>query len=193
MQENNLTKYLTKQRACRIAKWCDGYQVVINVKPPRKRKLGDYRKINHHQITVNSDLHPDLFFLTLTHEIAHMYAFAKYGKKIKPHGNEWKFCFGNLIRESIEDYTESIHEILLDFSKNPKANFYSYSPLVKYFHEKSNEKRIFLKELPYGNLFRLEGKIFKKEKKLKIKYICKEISSGRSYTVHGMAPVEVID
>jgi predicted SprT family Zn-dependent metalloprotease len=45
---------------------------------------------NSHQITINGTLEPQLFFFVLTHELAHLIAFEKYGRRISPHGQEWK-------------------------------------------------------------------------------------------------------
>jgi predicted SprT family Zn-dependent metalloprotease len=35
--------------------------------------------------------------MTLIHEIAHLVAFEKYGRNIKPHGQEWKHTFQQLM------------------------------------------------------------------------------------------------
>ena len=35
--------------------------------------------------------------MTLIHEIAHLVAFEKFGRNIKPHGNEWKYTFQRLM------------------------------------------------------------------------------------------------
>jgi predicted SprT family Zn-dependent metalloprotease len=44
-----------------------------------------------HEITVNSNLNKYKFLITLIHEISHLVAFEKFGRNIKPHGNEWIF------------------------------------------------------------------------------------------------------
>ena len=48
----------------------------------------DYGKCN---------LNPYRFLMTLVHEVAHLVAFQKYGRAIKPHGKEWKFTFQTLM------------------------------------------------------------------------------------------------
>lgn len=194
MVKNILSDYLPIGARQWVEKWCENYPVIIKVKPARKRKLGDYRKEKtHHQISVNNDLHPDLLFLTLTHEIAHLISFAHYGNEIKPHGKEWKFIFSELIKESIQVYPKPLQVILANFAKNPKANFYAYAPLVNYFHHEDNPDTIFLQDLKEGSYFFLEDKKFIKGKKRKIKYICTEQISGKSYVIHGLAPVKLID
>jgi predicted SprT family Zn-dependent metalloprotease len=42
--------------------------------------------------TVNSNLNKYKFLITLIHEISHLVAFEKFGRNIKPHGNnEYSF------------------------------------------------------------------------------------------------------
>ena len=43
-----------------------------------------------------------------THELAHLLAFEKYGRKISPHGEEWKSTFREMLIESIEIYKEDL-------------------------------------------------------------------------------------
>ena len=74
----------------------DCLEVVI--KKARKTRHGDYRKLknNRHKITINSNLNPYRFLVTLLHEIAHYEAYQQHGPKIKPHGMEWKLTFQRL-------------------------------------------------------------------------------------------------
>lgn len=165
----------------------------LKIKNARDTKLGDYKKSQGtHQITLNYGMHKELSFLTLTHEIAHMHAFQKYGSKIKPHGQEWKHVFTGLILESVDLYSKDFQPILLDFAKNPRAGFYSYQPIVEYFHLVENEEVILLKNIAVGVKFRLKNKIFKKGDKRKIRYICTELKTGKKYTIHPLAPVDEI-
>jgi predicted SprT family Zn-dependent metalloprotease len=55
----------------------------------------------------------------LTHELAHLIAFEKYGRRISPHGNEWKKLSENAF-ESLEVYEEDLKPIIIKFSKSPK-------------------------------------------------------------------------
>jgi hypothetical protein len=93
---------------------------------------------NSHQITINGTLEPQLFFFVLTHELAHLIAFEKYGRRISPHGQEWKQTFREMLLESLEAYQEDLKLIIKDFSKSPKANFMASPELVKYFHKEED-------------------------------------------------------
>ena len=73
--------------------------LVVKVKNERKTKHGDYRQLpnSKHQITINSNLNPYRFLITLIHEIAHFETYNKFGRFIKPHGKEWKQTFQHLM------------------------------------------------------------------------------------------------
>ena len=73
--------------------------LTVKVKSERKTRHGDYKRLpnGNHEITVNSNLNPHRFLITLVHEIAHFEAFNTYGRWIKPHGKEWKYTFQRLM------------------------------------------------------------------------------------------------
>ncbi|MGQ2117450.1 SprT-like domain-containing protein [Ornithobacterium rhinotracheale] len=192
MPVQGLKKFIPEASLPHIAQWISGYPLLLKVKNNRKSKLGDYRKIPRgHQITINKDLSPHLFLLTLTHEIAHMHSFARYGFKISPHGKEWKSTFATLLQETLHLYPEDLQPIMRKYIKNPKANFYAFSPFVAYFsQEEKQEDTLFLKDLPKGTIFALNNRVFKKGEIKRIRYICHEISTGKSYLIHELAPVK---
>ena len=55
--------------------------LVVKIKKERKTRHGDYRRLPNgkHQITINSNLNPYRFLITLVHEIAHFEAYTTYG------------------------------------------------------------------------------------------------------------------
>ncbi len=154
MPIQSLEKYLPQNTLKYLRIWFSEYYIHIKVTRNRNSKLGDYRKLpdNSHEITVNSTLTPQLFFFfVLTHELAHLIAFEKYGRRISPHGNEWKETFRNMLIESLEVYDEDLKPIILRFSKSPKANFMASPDLVRYFHtEKQDDNLRFIEELEKG-------------------------------------------
>lgn len=193
MFSEKLDEYIIPGGRTFINKWCEGYPVHLKIKNARNTKLGDYRRMrNGHQITLNYGMHKELSFLTLTHEIAHMHAFVKFGRNIKPHGYEWKKTFSELILESLFIYSEDLQPILIDFARNPRAGFYAYAPLVAYFQTDEEKKTPQLQDLPHQATFRIKNKIFKKGNKRKIRYLCTEIATGRKYTIHPLAQIDEI-
>jgi len=70
--------------------------VRFRIAKPRKTKLGDYRPPygkHGHRISVNADLNPYSFLITVLHEFAHLETWKKFKRTTKPHGNEWKMAF----------------------------------------------------------------------------------------------------
>ena len=55
--------------ASRVRGVLRGHRVVVRLSPPRRTKLGDHRPpargVPHHRITVNEDLNPYAFLMTL--------------------------------------------------------------------------------------------------------------------------------
>ena len=93
----------------------------------RVTRHGDYRRRKahgNHQITVNASLNKYRFLITLIHEIAHLMAFEKYGRHIKPHGLEWKKTFQHLMLPFIrpEIFPSQLLPLLARHFKNPKAS-----------------------------------------------------------------------
>lgn len=195
MFNDSLNSYLIPGALDYINLWCKDFAVDLVIKNARDTKLGDYRRLNNrHQITLNHGLDKALSFHILTHEIAHMHAVEKYGRNIKPHGDEWKYTFSRLILQSIHLFEPDLRVILNEFAKNPRAGYYSFQPLAAYFQKTEDAKTIVVQDLNEGTVFRIKDKIYKKGKKRKIRYLCKNLSNGKLYSVHPLAPVnEIID
>ena len=121
---------------------------------------------NSHQITINGTLEPELFFFVFTHEIAHLVAFHEK-KNILPHGKEWKATFQKMLLESISIYSEELKPLILNFAKNPKANFMSSPELVKYFDSEHSDNKAYVEDLPIGEKFIYQTDIYQIEEKKK--------------------------
>ena len=193
MPIQSLEKYLPQNTLKHLRIWFSDYYIHIKVTRNRNSKLGDYRKLpdNSHEITVNSTLTPPLFFFVLTHELAHLIAFEKYGRRISPHGNEWKETFRNMLIESLEVYDEDLRPIIVKFSKSPKANFMASPDLVRYFHtEKQDDSLRFIEELQKGEFFIYRNEKYLLEGLIKKNYLCKNLATGRKYSFKPLARVE---
>lgn len=193
MPIKSLEKYLPPNTLQYLKIWFSDYFIHIKVTRNRNSKLGDYRKLpdDSHEITVNSTLTPQLFFFVLTHELAHLIAFEKYGRKISPHGNEWKETFRKMLIESLEIYDEDLKPIIVKFSKAPKANFMASPDLVRYFHtEKQDDSLQFIEELQKGEFFIYRNEKYLLEGLVKKNYLCKNLATGRKYSFKPLARVE---
>jgi hypothetical protein len=193
MSIQSLEKYLPQNTLQYLKIWFSDYYIHIKITRNRNSKLGDYRKLpdNSHEITINSTLVPQLFFFVLTHELAHLIAFEKYGRRISPHGNEWKDTFRRMLLESIDVYDEALRPIIAKFSRSPKANFMASPDLVKYFHiEKQDDKLQFIEELKEGDYFMYRNEKYFLEGLIKKNYLCKNLATGRKYSFKPLARVE---
>lgn len=195
MSIQKLQKYLPENTLPFLKSWFGDYYIHIKITRGRNSKLGDYRKMpdKSHQITINSTLEPQLFFFVLTHELAHMIAFEKFGNRILPHGQEWKHTFRHMLVESLSIYTEDLKPIIVKFAKSPKANFMSSPDLVRYFHLKElPDNHSFVEDLQPRNQFIHNKQRYVLIEKLKKNYLCKNLDTGRNYIFKGLAKVEKI-
>lgn len=173
-------------------------QVHLKIVNERVTRHGDYRKgLNgKHEITVNASLNKYKFLITLVHEISHLVAFEKFGRSIKPHGNEWKYSFQRLMIPFIrpEIFPGHLLPLLARHFKNPSASSDTDATLslaLKQFDIQNDKNYIF--EVPYNSIFRIHnGKIFKKGALRTKRYECVEVSSGRTYLFNPNAEVELL-
>src|SRR6476660_1185740 len=92
-----LQTYLPPNTYGPVLHYLQFYKVHHTVAKERKSILGDYRHrhgAQTHRISVNGNLNPYAFLITLLHELAHLLTFEKWGNKVSAHGKEWKTVFG---------------------------------------------------------------------------------------------------
>ena len=191
-----LHKYLPERAVNPCFELIKMYGVNLKVVNQRVTRHGDYRKLANggHQITINATENRYRFLITLIHEIAHLVAFEKYGRTIKPHGSEWKRTFQHLMLPFIrpEIFPANLLPLLARHFRNPKASSSTDSNLsiaLREFDPASAKNYIF--ELPFGCIFRLyNGKLFKRGNKRVKRYECVELSTGRLYLFQPNAEVE---
>ena len=191
MSVSVLEKFLPENALPYLKVWFGSYPCHLKITKNRNSKLGDYRKLpdKSHQITVNGTLEPQLFFFVLTHELAHLIAFEKYGRRISPHGQEWKQTFREMLLESLEVYQEDLKLIIKKFSKSPKANFMASPELVKYFH-KEEDGFYYIENLEIGERFIFRKETYIIKEKIKKRYLCKNLSNGKQYLFKSVSKVE---
>ena len=193
-----LQKYLPEHAVQPVFELIKANHVHLKIVNERVTRHGDYRKDaqGYHLITVNANLNKYRFMITLIHEIAHLVAFEKYGRFIKPHGDEWKLTFQHLMIPFIrpEIFPIQLLPLLARHFKNPKASSDTDATLslaLKQYDEQNDKNYIF--EIPYGSVFRISnGKIFKKGPKRVKRYECTELSSGKTYLFQPNAKVSFL-
>ncbi len=192
-----LTKYLPEHAVKPVFELIVANGVHLKIVNQRVSRHGDYRANgSRHEITVNGSLNKYRFLMTLIHEIAHLVAFEKFGRNIKPHGVEWKHTFQFLMAPFLrpEIFPNQLLPLLARHFRNPSASSDTDATLslaLKQFDAQNEKNYIF--EIPYGSLFRIHnGKIFKKGALRVKRYECEEIKSGRMYLFNPNAEVELL-
>lgn len=196
MSISNLEKFLPQNTLPYLKKWFGNHVIHIKITRGRNSKLGDYRKMpdQSHQITINSTLPPQLFFFVLTHELAHLIAFADNGHRISAHGQEWKNTFRTMLHDSLPIYADDLKLVILNFAKSPKANFMSSPELVKYFHiEDYEDETSYIEDLAPGDLFIYRKDRYQLEEKRKKNYLCTNLANTKKYIFRPLARVEKIN
>lgn len=194
-----LKKYIPERAAAPVFQLIKEHAVYLKIVRERVTRHGDYRRLENgqHQITINVSLNKYRFLVTLIHEIAHLVAFEKYGRLIKPHGKEWKYTFQTLMVPFIrpEIFPQDLLPYLARHFKNPKASSDTdayLSVALKKYDPPSDKNYIF--EIPLGATFKIyNGKVFKKGHKRIKRYECKELSTGKVYLFQPNAEVDRLD
>ena len=197
--EETLGKYLPERSVPSVFELIKANNVHLKIVNERVTRHGDYRRLanGQHQITINVNLNTYRFLITLIHEIAHLVAFEKYGRYIKPHGKEWKHTFQFLMLPLLrpEIFPDGLLPLLARHFKNPKASSDTDAQLaiaLKQYDPETDKSYIF--ELLEGTVFRIyNGKTFKKGRKRVKRYECIELSTGRIYLFQPNAEVEPVE
>ena len=194
-----LSKYLPEHAVISCFELIKNNKVHLKIVNERQTRHGDYRMASggKHEITVNANLNKYRFLITLVHEIAHLAAFEKYGRQIKPHGVEWKITFQRLMIPFIrpEIFPHSVLPLIANHFRNPTASSDTDARLafaLKQFDERKSDIH-FMHEVPSGSMFRIKnGRIFQK-KGLRVKrYECLEVKTGRLFLFNANAEVEIL-
>jgi SprT protein len=191
MSEQNaelLKKYLPAEVAITMSKWIDHFQVELTISKPRQSVLGDYRHPHAgrgHRISINVDLNPYAFLITLIHEFAHLSNWNTYRNKVKAHGEEWKTEYKRLMNPFIAKgiFPERIETALRRYMNNPAAASCTDIHLLKVLKEFDPvSKTVFVSTVPMGAIFKMKsGREFQKMALLRKRFKCKEIATGAIY------------
>ena len=194
--KENLSEYIPQAFVPYVHDLLCSTKVLFRIVPPRKTKLGDFRKpLNGKsipQITVNNNLNPYAFLITTLHEIAHLHTYLRYGHSVKPHGKEWKYEFQQVLLPliSAQKFPETLKLCLKNTITNTKASSFSDIPLNRALREFDRDKKgCHLEKIEFGKHFTLNKKLFKKGKLRRTRYLCTEVSSGKAYLIHALAEV----
>ena len=173
-------------------------RISLLVKKERRTKHGDFRVLKNGecQITINSNLNSYRFLITLIHEIAHYKVYKIYNNKVKPHGREWKQIFKYMMLPLLNPkiFPSDLLQYISNYIKNPKASTdtdFKLSLALRSYDINKEKKYIF--EINNGSKFKIyNGREFILKEKLRKRYKCKEIISGRTFLFNPNAEIELV-
>lgn len=186
---DHLQQYLPPGTSPAVMAYLQQYHVHLTIARERASILGDYRHRTdrtNHRISVNGNLNPYSFLVTLLHELAHLLTFEKHGRSVQPHGREWKTIFGVLLQQFLlhKIFPPDVEKELMLSLHNPAASSCAEEGLIKVLRKYDNKApgQRLLEELPHHRLFSIkDGRVFQKGEKLRKRFKCKEISTGKFY------------
>ncbi|HTE31554.1 MAG TPA: SprT-like domain-containing protein [Chryseolinea sp.] len=176
------------------------HHVHLTVARERKSILGDYRHRTHHtnhRISVNGNLNTYSFLITLLHELAHLLTFEQFGNKVLAHGKEWKLVYSKMLAQFLQHkiFPADIEAELMISLRNPAASTCAEDSLLKVlrrYDTTPNGHRL-VEELPPGALFRTsDGRVFQRNEKLRKRYKCVEVNTGKVYLFSPVYEVEEV-
>lgn len=182
-----------------ISRWIDYFKCEFKISRNRNSKFGDYRAPFNgkgHRISVNYDLNAYAFLVTTVHEFAHLHTWNEHQHKVRPHGAEWKSNFKKMMQPFFEQniFPPDVKQAITKYLNNPAASSCSdlnlYRSLRKY--DVAKPSAITVEKVPFKALFKLkDGRVFRKEEKLRKRFKCIEVSTRRVYLFSPVAEVEM--
>lgn len=198
--ENTLQKYLPKGALELTMKLLRSEPIIIKITKPRQTKFGDYRfpdKNGQHRISLNANLNPYAFLITLIHEVAHLKAFKEFGKGIKPHGTEWQTTFLGLAKPFIDEdlFPKPLEAALTISLKKGRASSCTDVDLFRELknYDKQPKGTLLLENVEEGAYFKSGNRVFKKGPRSRKRFRCLDLQNGREYMVHPLAEVQLIE
>ena len=196
----HLETYLPPGSFDAVLNYLHQYMVHLTITKERRSILGDYRHRTHfanHRISVNGNLNVYSFLITLLHELAHLLTFEQFRRNVQAHGREWKMIYAGLLDQFLKNKTfpETVERELLLSLRNPAASSCAEDGLIRVlrkFDSKETHHRL-LEELSLNALFRIhDGRIFQRGEKMRKRYKCKEVKTGKEYLFSPVYEVELI-
>ena len=194
--DHPLGKYIPHAAVPVILAWLRAAPIRLKVSRPRRSKLGDYSPATKddpvHRITVNGDLNKFAFLITLVHEFAHFTTYQRAKWEIKPHGPEWQYEYKRLMTPFLESdvFPEDLRIALSIHLQDAPASSCCDHGLMRMLRKYDNgPSKTFVEEVPFNSLFMMDGRTFRKGRKLRKRYSCFCLDDRREYYVDALAEV----
>jgi hypothetical protein len=193
-----LRKYIPHEAAAPIAEWIVAYGIHLKITNARNSKLGDFRPMvganRGHVITINHNLNPYSFLITLVHEIAHCTNWNRYQSRVSPHGQEWKMEYIKHLRQFLHPtvFPPDVLSAVEKHLSSPSSSSCSDLQLMRVLRQYDKTPTLTLESIPLNALFKLKGnRIFRKGDKVRKNYRCFEQPDNKAYWIHPLAEVEL--
>lgn len=193
-----LAPYLPPQTLEQVVNYIILHKIQLRITRNRRSKLGDYRapgRTNAHRITINGTLNPYYFYLVFLHELAHLVVWTKYQHRVSPHGKHWRSEMAALLLTSVQEglFPKDLETLIIKYTSNIKATFASSPDLWRYLNADEEGDSAILESVPINTYFvASNGRLFKKEEKLRKKYRCYCLTNRRWYLFHPFAAIRVV-
>ncbi len=165
------------------------------VSRPRQSKLGDFRAGSEREpcrISVNGDLNPYAFLVTSIHEFAHWRCFVDHGRRVLPHGPEWKRIYSDMLNDCITRgfFPEDLKGALRHHLSSPTASSCSCPVLHKALRHHDEGDTTLLDELAIGSTFLFRRVAYVVEKKQRTRYLCRRLRDDQKFLISGRAVID---
>lgn len=202
-----LSQFIPGKAVTLVLEYLHHYKVHLTITRERKSVLGDYRHATHaqnHRISINGNLNKYSFLITLIHELAHLVTFMEYSNRVQSHGKEWKLIYRKMLEEVIplgvfpEDILAAIKKSLHNLPASSCADEGLMRILKRY--DKNPGNLMLVEQIEEGASFGIgdspeDERIFRKGKKLRKRYQCVELSTGKLYLfspIYEVKPVPAV-
>ncbi len=183
-----LERYLPANAGDLVLQLQDQWNFQLKITRNRTTKVGDYRSPHNggpHRISVNHDLNPYAFLVTLIHEIAHLVVFEEYGRSVDPHGKEWRKAYRELLEPFLEQgiFPEDVKNALLHyFQRNVHRTDLELNSVLRKYDLPNG--LIPVSELPDETLFKLsDGRLFIRGTRIRTRYRCLCLTNRKTYLI----------
>ncbi len=195
-----LNNYIPAGASAKMLEYLHRYKVHLTITRTRKSILGDYRHANgadHHRISVNGNLNPYAFLITLIHEIGHLVTFQQYGTKVLSHGKEWKLAYRIVLEDFMKlkifppDLNQALLKSLHDLPASSCSDLNLTRVLKNYDSKKDNS--MLVEEIKEGAQFKTaDGRVFKRGKQIRKRIEGIDIHSRKLYLFSPVYEVEPV-
>ena len=196
----HLSHFIPAEAVSPVLAYLHKYKVHLTVTRERKSILGDYRHATlykTHRISVNGNLNRYSFLITLIHELAHLATFQQYRNRVAAHGAEWKKIYARMLQVFLQlaIFPADVTSTLMQSMANPPASSCADDELIrvlKKYDERENGL-VMVEEVREGGMFDIgKGKVFTKGKRLRKRYQCTEVKTGKVFLFSPIYEVKVV-